>query len=246
MDFTPQLTAARRDELHVLTDEGATEHGLLVAFTDRRGGRSVEPFDSLNLALTVGDDEGAVRANRSIAAAALGFDIDRLALARQVHGAELIEVPRGCSGVLGEADVLATSAPGQTIAILTADCTPVVVWGERGVAIAHAGWRGLVAGAIEVAVAWVGAVSAAWVGPCIRGCCYEVGPEVIDGFRARGLPTTDDRHVDPRDASMHALKSCGVEAVAATDVCTFTDRNFYSYRRDKVTGRHGAFARLLS
>ena len=186
------------------------------------------------------------KSNRAKVSAALGIDENRLALARQVHGAELIEVAGGCSGVVGEADVLATSEPGQAIAILTADCTPVTVWGSRGVAIAHAGWRGLVAGAIERAVEWVGDTHAAWVGPSIRGCCYEVGDDVIDAFQGRGLPIVDERHVDPGDAAVHVLQSCGVTSVAASNVCTFMDPNYYSYRRDEITGRQGAFVALLS
>ena len=240
------MTQNQRDGVHVYEDLGARERGLLVAFTDRRGGQSKPPFDSLNLAATVGDDVAVVDGNRRRVAAALGFAPDVLALARQVHGADLIAVPGGCSGVVGVADVLATSATGQALAILTADCTPVVVAGERRVALAHAGWRGLVAGAIETALEWVGDVDAAWVGPCIRACCYEVGPEVIDAFEQRGLPVADERHVDPRDASLHVLKSTGVAEVAAPDVCTYCDRNFYSYRRDGITGRQGAFVTLLA
>ena len=246
MDLEPSLTPSRDGELNFLTDESARAAGVLVAFTDRRGGSSRRPFDSLNLALSVGDDENAVETNRRAVAEALGLDSQRVALAKQVHGAELIEVPGGCSGVMGEADVLATSAPGQAIAILTADCTPVTIWGERGVAIAHAGWRGLVAGAIERAVEWVGVTHAAWVGPSIRGCCYEVGSDVIEAFDGRGLPIVDDRHVDPRDAAVHVLRTCGVTSIAASNVCTFMDPNYYSYRRDQITGRQGAFVSLLS
>jgi YfiH family protein len=245
MNLAPTLVPADHGGLRLATDPAAREAGVLVAFTDRRGGVSRRPFDSLNLAMSVGDDPSAVTTNRARVAQALGFDLDRLALARQVHGAELIEVTGGCSGVVGEADVLATSTPGQAIAILTADCTPVTIWGSRGVAIAHAGWRGLVAGAVERAVDWVGDPRAAWVGPSVRGCCYQVGPDVIDAFEQRGLPITDDRHVDPRDASLHVLKSCGVDAVATSNACTFMDGNYFSYRRDEITGRQGAFASLL-
>lgn len=246
MGFEPTLVATSSSGLHAFEDPAARDHGVVVAFTDRRGGVSAAPFDSLNLALSVGDDPDAVERNRALVADAFGYEGSGPALARQVHGAELIEVPGGCSGVMGEADVLATSARDQSIAILTADCTPVVVWGERGVAIAHAGWRGLVAGAIERSVEWVGAARAAWVGPCIRACCYEVGPEVIEAFERKGLPIADASHVDPRDASIHVLQESGVTAVAATDICTYENPNFYSYRRDGVTGRQGALVSLRS
>ena len=244
MTLEPNLTATDRDGLYGFEDAAARSEGLVIAFTDRRGGESPAPFDSLNLALTVGDEPARVERNRRRAAEAFSLP-SLMALARQVHGAELIEVPGGCSGVVGEADVLATSARGQVISILTADCTPVVVQGTRGVAIAHAGWRGLVAGAIERAVEWVGEPRGAWVGPCIRACSYEVGPDVIDAFSSRDLPIADGSHVDPRDASLHVLARCGIDNAAYTDVCTFCDANFFSYRRDGVTGRQGAFAALL-
>jgi YfiH family protein len=245
MTLHPTLTRTQHGDIHTFEDTAARAEGVLVAFTDRRGGASEAPFDSLNLAMTVGDDLDRVERNRKEVASSLGFATDRLALARQVHGSELIEVRGGCSGVIGEADVLATSERGQVLAILTADCTPVVVAGSKGIAIAHAGWRGVVAGAVEVAVDRVGEAQAAWVGPSIRACCYEVGGDVIEAFAARGLPIADESHVDPRDAAIAALERAGVDAIAATDACTHCDLNFFSYRRDGVTGRQGAFVSLL-
>lgn len=245
MDLQPRLLPTERAGLTVFEDPGARAAGLLVAFTNRRGGESLPPFDSLNLALTVGDEADAVERNRRRVSEALGFAADRMALARQVHGAELIEVPDGCSGLVGEGDILATSASGQVISILTADCTPVAIAGTRGVALAHAGWRGLVAGAIERALEWVGDAHVAWVGPCIRACCYEVGPDVIEAFERRGLPIADERHVDPRDASRYVLNENGLRTVATTDVCTYCDADHFSYRRDGVTGRQGAFLAQL-
>jgi polyphenol oxidase len=246
MEHPAELTPKQHEGIHTFEDVAARAEGVLVAFTDRRGGVSEAPFDSLNLAITVGDEQDAVERNRKAVSAALGFRPDRLALARQVHGADVIDVSGGCSGVVGEADVIATSEPGQAIAILTADCTPVVVKGSDGIAIAHAGWRGVVAGAIEVALERVGDVEAAWVGPCIRACCYEVGPEVIEAFEERDLPIADDRHVDPRDAALTVLVRNGVKNSAFTKACTHCDPNFFSYRRDGRTGRQGAFATLLS
>ena len=238
------LDVAGGDGIHLLTDGRARERGVLVAFTDRAGGVSRPPYDSLNLAARVGDDRAHVDENRRRVGAAAGFRVDELCLARQVHAAGAIEARRGDAGVLGEADVLLTREPGVALGILTADCAPVVVAGQHGVAIAHAGWRGLVAGVVEVAIEAVGPVEAAWVGPCIRACCYEVGPEVIQAFAARGLPVGDDR-VDPMDAAVAALRAEGIDEIAAAGVCTSCDRSYFSYRRDGVTGRQGAFAALL-
>lgn len=226
-------------------DPGADAHGVMVAFTDREGGVSPAPYDSLNLAARVGDDPELVARNRARVAAAVGFDPAKLRLARQVHGADLLDVATADETVAGEADVLATSEPGVVIAILTADCTPVIVAGTDRVAIAHAGWRGLVAGAVETAVEAAGEVRAAWVGPSIHACCYEVGPEVIDAFRSEGLPVAGSDRVDPGRAAAFALHRAGVRHVAASTDCTSCDRRYFSYRRDGTTGRQGAFVALL-
>lgn len=219
--------------------------GVSVRFTDRHGGVSAAPFDSLNLAARVGDDPAAVEDNRARVASASGFDLDALRLAKQVHGAEVLDVGFGSDPVAGEADVLTTSERGVTVGILTADCTPVIVAGEGRVAVAHAGWRGLVAGAVEAAVAAVGRVSAAWVGPSIHACCYEVGPEVVDAFRDRGLPVAAPDRVDPGRAAVVALRHCGVGHIASSTDCTSCDARYFSYRRDGLTGRQGAFVTLL-
>jgi copper oxidase (laccase) domain-containing protein len=134
--------------------------------------------------------------------------------------------------------------PGPVLAILTADCAPVLVIGTGGAAIAHAGWRGLVAGAVENAVAAVAPVAAAWVGPCIHACCYEVGPEVVAAFRTAGLPVSATDRVDPAQASGFALRRAGVDRIVIADVCTACNPDWFSYRRDGVTGRQGAFLAL--
>lgn len=231
--------------LRLLTDRASGRHGVLVAFTDRHGGVSRAPYDTLNLAARVGDERASVDENRERVARAAGFDADAIRLARQVHGAELIEVGWDDETVAGEADVVATAEPGVVIGILTADCTPVVVTGERRIAVAHAGWRGLVAGAVERAVGWVGGSARAWVGPSIRSCCYEVGSEVIAAFEERGLPVAGSDRVSPAEAAVFALRHAGVREVATTDECTSCNPRYFSYRRDGITGRQGAFASLL-
>jgi YfiH family protein len=233
------------DTIAAYVDEPARAQGALVGFTDRRGGVGSAPYDTLNLAARVGDDPAAVEENRRRAARALGFDVGTLALARQVHGADVIEAGPGSCGVLGEADVLVARSPGVTLAILTADCAPVVLLGEEGIAVAHAGWRGLVEGAIESALSALGDARRAWVGPCIHSCCYEVGAEVVSAFRARDLPVADGSHVSPRDAAAAILRRNGLEDVWVSDDCTHCDRNYFSYRRDGSTGRQGSFAALL-
>lgn len=241
----PSLVHVTRDGIRFLADEKAHESGLIVAFTDREGGSSAAPYDSLNLAARVGDDPDAVAANRNKVAAAAGFDVSRLALARQVHQADLIEVDRGHAGVLGEADGLIVREPGPVAAILTADCAPVVVAGDHTIGVLHAGWRGLVAGVIEAGLEVLEGANRAWIGPCIHACCYEVGPEVVDSFLARGLPVADLTHVDPAQAAAAILKREGVGDVAVATDCTHCGDAYFSFRRDGVTGRQGAFAGLI-
>jgi polyphenol oxidase len=175
----------------------------------------------------------------------VGFEVADLVLARQVHGGDLLDVPRGSSGVLGRADGLVTRMPGPVLGLLTADCAPIVVAGDASVAVLHGGWRGLVAGIVERGVAAVDRAQRAWVGPTIRACCYDVGPEVVDAFRRRGLPVSGGRRVDPARAAAAVLEKAGIE-VAVSDVCTACDPSYFSYRRDGTTGRQGAFAALLS
>ena len=245
MALVPELRAVSHNGVGFLIDEGALEAGILVAFGNRRGGVSRPPYDELNLALRVGDDRADVIENRRRAAGGAGFEFSALALARQVHGTDVIDVSPGQTGVLGVADVLVTRRPGPVLGVLTADCAPVVIAGERGVAVAHAGWRGLVAGAVETGLEQVGPAWAAWIGPCIHECCYEVGGDVLDAFSERDLPVARPGRVDPAAAAAHVLHRFGVEAVAVAGECTHCTPGYFSFRRDGLTGRQGTFAGLL-
>jgi YfiH family protein len=241
--FTPSLEPVDSAGLRLLTDTAAASVGINVVFTDRHGGVGEQPFDSLNLAMRVGDRADHVAENRTRVAAAAGFDARSLVLTRQVHGTELHEAGDRDSGVVGQADGLVARRPGPVLGLLSADCAAVVVAGD-GVAVAHAGWRGLTAGIVERAVRAVQPVVAAWVGPAIRSCCYEVGRDVVDAFELRGLPVADRRHVDIADAARAALLAAGVPYVATTDACTSCTGDHFSRRRAPVTGRHAAFVWL--
>ena len=225
--YMPRLLTASGDRVHV-------------AFSDREGGVSDPPYHSLNLGLLVGDDEGCVWENRIRVAKAAGFDADDLALARQVHGADVVRVEN--PGMVGEADVLVTDQPNRPIAILTADCAPVILEGDDRIGVVHAGWRGVVGGAVEAGIAAVGRVTRAWIGPSIHACCYEVGPEVVDAFEQKRLPVADPSHVDPARGAEALLRRAGVDDVFVSEICTHHDDRYFSFRRDGTTGRQGAFA----
>lgn len=246
MDPTVALAREESHGLSLLVDYAARERGLLCAFSDRRGGVSSAPYDTLNLAASVGDLHSDVMANRAAVARALGFSTGALILARQVHGIDIIEVERTSSGVVGVADGLVAREPGPVLGILTADCAAVLLEGQTGVAVLHAGWRGLVAGIIERGIEVVDGARAAWVGPAVRACCYKVGPEVVQAFERRGLPVHDERHVDPAAAAKSVLERAGTANVAVAEDCTCCSARYFSYRRARITGRQGAFMAVTS
>ncbi|HWL65284.1 MAG TPA: polyphenol oxidase family protein, partial [Actinomycetota bacterium] len=208
MDLHPSLGHADVDGLCLLVDEAAREQGVIVAFSDRSGGVSKVPFATLNLSTRAGDVKAAVIENRGRLMRSVGLTPESLAFLKQVHGAQVVDESAAHTGC--EGDVVVITKPGTTAGVLAADCVPVVVLGEDGLAAIHAGWRGLVGGAIEAGVARVGRPVAAWVGPSIKGCCYEVGPDVVGAFHEKALPVADGRHVDTGAAAYALLMRTGV------------------------------------
>ncbi len=237
--FRPSLEIVQHAGVPLLTDAAARARGVAIAFSSRGGGVSRAPYESLNLGKLTDDDPAAVDENRRRFAAAAGLDLGSLSWCRQIHSARVVEVQRDASGPMGDADALVLRSPGAAL-VLTADCVPVLLAGEDGVAAVHAGWRGLSAGVIEEAAARLRSVWGAWVGPCVRACCYEVGAEVVAAFRASSLPVEGADRVDPASAAGAALARAGVTNAAVSGVCTACDPGYFSYRRDSVTGRQGA------
>jgi len=222
-----------------------------VAVTSRLGGVSRPPYDANNLALHVGDDVDAVRRNRVQLASALG--VDGVQFMSQVHGHDVTVVGAAVDADIAGVDALVTATPGLAVAVLVADCVPVVVTGTRAVAVVHAGRRGVAEGVVTAAVAAVRELDdgrlQAHIGPAVCGRCYEVPADVQDGV-ARVVPaarTTTRRGTPALDlpaAVGRQLADCGVDVVDASAVCTLEDRTYYSYRRDGVTGRFAVVAML--
>lgn len=160
----------------------------------------------------------------------------------------MVEVadPTDC-GIGQEGDALATAAPGIPIAVMAADCLPVALVGRESSAVAHAGWRGLCAGVLEAAVKKFSPDDppAAWIGPSIGPCHYQVGAEVVDTFRSAN-PDSEDFWTadgdcfwfDMRAAARWVLRKAGAQVDGDDPPCTFCDSRFYSFRRDGETGRH--------
>jgi YfiH family protein len=213
------------------------------AFSTRLGGVSKAPYDSLNLGLLTDDAEAAVEENRRRLAAARGFEPEQVAYACQVHGTRLIEHPIRSGPP--EADGHVLREPGTAALVFTADCLPVAVAGPRGVAMLHAGWRGLADGILAAGVEAVEATSAA-IGPGIGPCCYEVGEEVLDAFSGLGDGVADGRMLDLAEVARRQLARAGVERVESAGLCTSCEAKlFFSHRRDAGrTGRQGGIAWL--
>jgi YfiH family protein len=221
-----------------------------VVFTTRVGGVSEGPYASLNLGRLSGDEVERVDENRRVACEAIGADVEKLALNRQVHSSRVLRAIPGARGTTG--DGLWTDEPGVPILAMSADCVPVALAraeGERpAVAVLHAGWRGILA---EIAAAGVRALGVervtAAIGPAIGPCCYEVGEEVATPFRERfGDDVVRDGHLDLWTSVERALRTAGVEQVDRFDRCTACEPEaFFSHRRDRGrTGRQGVIAHV--
>jgi hypothetical protein len=219
--------------------------------TTRAGGVSRGAFATLNLAAHVGDNAEAVVQNRARLRNHLPADPVWL---EQVHGATVVDADAGRA--LPRADGAVARTPHRVCAVLTADCVPVLLAHRGGgtVGIAHAGWRGLVAGVIEATLARMAVAPGevfAWLGPGIGPHAYEVGRDVYDAFRARdaGLaaafePSDEGRYrADLYAAARRLLAAAGVRAVSGGGFCTHSDpARFFSFRRERATGR---FASLI-
>jgi YfiH family protein len=214
--------------------------GARAAFTTRLGGVSTGPYESLNVALLAGDRREHVRENRHRAAAALGRRPEWVLLGWQVHGAEIAQhdaapTPSAYADLhlhLPRVDGHATSRAGLVPLVMVADCLPVALAGPRGVAVLHAGWRGLAAGIIERGAHAVEATAAA-IGPGIGPCCYEVGEEVLANFEHLGDDVSDGRMLDLARVTRRLLADAGVESVTDSGLCTSCNPElFYSHRRD--------------
>ena len=243
--------------------------GVRALTTTRHGlGVSQTPFDSLNLGIRCGDDAGAVIENRRQLEAALALPSSPRWL-KQVHGVDVVrfELPLplagegwGEGGVVDEpqADAAVTSTPGTVLAILTADCLPVVFAARDGseIAAAHAGWRGLADGMLEATVAAMHTPAngiVAWLGPAAGPDSYEVGEEVFDAFASVSRDVGASAAFAPTrpghwKVDLYALARRRLAAVGVTDVhggglCTISDpARFFSHRRDQRSGRIATLA----
>jgi len=222
--------------------------GVGVAVSDRHGGVSTAAWASLNVADHVGDDDGHVEENRRRLLAAAAPTSAALVTMRQVHGADVVVVED--PNEHPEADAIVTRTPGLVLTVMVADCTPVLLWDRRGqcVAAVHVGRRGLAAGVLPAAIATMTAHGAradrltAAVGPGICAEHYEVPAgmrdEVADQVpAARAATSSGSPALDIRAGVLDQLHKAGLRQWMVMPQCTAESPDYYSHRRDGVTGR---------
>ena len=218
-----------------------------VVFSTRAGGVSEGPYDSLNLGRMTGDDVERVDENRRRLCAEVGATPDRLALNRQIHSTLVHRAEPGARGEPG--DGLWTEEADLPVLAMSADCLPIALAragnGRPGVAVLHAGWRGLLAGI--VAEGWACSAGGARGDARIGTLLLQVGPEVAEPFTAAfGRDVLQGRNLDLWTAAERALLAAGVEEVERVDLCTSCNPElFFSHRRTgKPRGVQGVIARV--
>jgi YfiH family protein len=224
-----------------------------VVFSDRRGGVSRGPFESLNLGILTDDDRSSVAENRRRLATAIGSDPERVAMGWQVHGDEILHwngPPQdgGFAHVgadLPKVDGHTTSAKEVPLMVLVADCLPLALVSSERAVMLHCGWRGLAAGIVERGLALFGQPPHAVLGPAIGPCCYEVGEEVLAEFREL-TGVANGRMLSLNMVTQRKLMAGGVTKIDSFPLCTSCRPDlFFSHRRDKgVTGRQAGLVWL--
>lgn len=244
--------------LEIITSDALPpRHG----FFTRKGGASSGIFAGLNCGTGSSDQAEIVAINRTRVAEAMGVTPDALVTVNQVHSPDVVTV----TGPLADrprADAMVTAMPGLALAVLTADCQPVLFADAQAgvIGAAHAGWRGALDGVLEATVAAMEALGArreaisAVIGPCISQAAYEVGPEFLDAFRDDDPANTrffangagDRLLFDLPGFGLHRLRTAGVGRAEWVRHCTYRDsERFYSFRRTTHSGE-ADYGRLIS
>jgi YfiH family protein len=221
--------------------------------TTRAGGSSRPPYDTFNLGDHVGDEPTAVAANRKRLAAELGLSKDRVAWMEQVHGRTATVVDGSETGPAEATDALVTAEPGLAVAVLVADCVPILLSDATAgvVGAVHAGRVGARVGVVPAALDAMRSVGAeahrieALLGPAICGDCYEVPAAMAEDVE-KHLPGSACRSrkgtpgLDLRAGLWRQLADLGIGKIGVDPRCTVEDKTLFSYRRDGSTGRIAA------
>jgi len=221
---------------------------MLATFTNRLDGVSQGFYSSLNLGDHVGDQPSDVLANRESLEKLHG----PIQFMNQVHGSRIVII-ENVTDEAPTADALVTGIPGVTLAVMVADCIPLLLTSREAVAAVHVGRRGLVNGIAVTTLELMREMGAqdicATIGPAICGSCYEVSSqlhdEVIAQFPLASAKTISGTpSLDLPKALMAVLQGAGVEVITNQEICTVENQDLFSYRRDGVTGRQAGLVRL--
>ncbi|WP_333804578.1 peptidoglycan editing factor PgeF [Sulfurospirillum sp.] len=226
---------------------GGSDYGNLLmqyCFTTRYEGVSQAPFDSLNLAFHVGDDRSNVKENRARLEEKLG--VSKLVFMDQVHGDTVVLVHTGDESPT--CDAMITNVKGIGLAVMVADCIPILFYDEvhHAIGVAHAGRTGSLLNVGQKTAQTMAETFGSrmeelkiWIGPSIHVCCYEVGIEVTKGFE-KALQVKEGKYfLDLQRYNQEAFLALGVkrEHIEISDVCSCCNADYFSYRREKQTGR---------
>lgn len=237
----------------IITPNWKASNNIKAYSTTRHGGLSKAPFSSLNLGSHVGDDLTTVLLNRKSIQQSLQLPSEALWLT-QTHSTLILHSDEHTQDK--EADAIITNKKNHCLAIMTADCLPILLSNEKGTQIAaiHAGWKSLCNGIIEKTMARLNTKNdtfMAWLGPCISQKYFEVGAEVREAFCQKSSSNADGFVKNPITHNYHAclktlarsqLMPLGVTEVTQSQLCTYEHANdFFSYRREGITGRMATF-----
>jgi len=216
-------------------------------FTDRHGGASPRPYRSLNLAYHTGDQPAIVTYNRQ--RLCKRHKIPPTVWMDQVHGDRIVTVDTPSPDTIPACDGIVTDRPGLALAVMVADCIPILIADERRgvIAAVHAGRNGTMLGIAAKAITTMGERFGsdpdgmrAWLGPSIHACCYEVSPLLARLATERFGPAyVNGRYLDLPAINRDTLQRLGVpsDRIHISPICTGCDKNYFSYRKEGVTGR---------
>ncbi|HHS48778.1 MAG TPA: peptidoglycan editing factor PgeF [Desulfurella acetivorans] len=227
----------------IYEDERFRRFGARCVFFDRSGGMSPKPFDSLNVSVSVGDSIENVKRNLEIVKNNL--NVDEVAMLNQVHSDKIVEY----NGTLAEADGFFTNKKGIFLSIKFADCCPVIFMDVKNKIIAsvHSGWRGAYLNISQKMLEKLYSFGAkaediiVTLGPHICQNCYEIKDDVASNFDAKFIKIKgNQKFLSLSEAIIDSLVHKGLDMKNIYDmqICTYENENFFSYRRDKLTGRN--------
>ncbi|MBN2073367.1 MAG: peptidoglycan editing factor PgeF [Actinobacteria bacterium] len=262
-----EVACEEKRKLPVINFPFMEKYGIFCGFTSRSGGLSRNGYRHLNLAYHVGENTGTVYKNRRLVLDAIGSASCELLSSRQVHGNNIIHIGSSIENHGGdipiEADCLITGRADTPLMVMGADCSLILIADieKKIIAALHAGWKGTfeqltikVLDYLKDRFKCRAHDMLAFIGPCIRKCCYTVGQDMIKNFSYRfgnteHIITGKQRHhLDLAGLNISMLVNGGLSPgnIRDCNICSCCDERFYSYRRNKTTGRHGAIIEIRS